>query len=105
VLFFLPGRAGPSPLYCSFSTHCSGARSVSGRADQVDDTGQTRACAIDPVLNAIASCWISGNSAWMRITQRTAWDVAGIDALAYRGWYMVNCNTSPGSTSWCCSIS
>jgi len=48
--------------------------------------------AIDPVLNAIASCWISGNSAWMRLTQRAAWDVAGIDGLAYRGWYMVNCN-------------
>jgi 1-acyl-sn-glycerol-3-phosphate acyltransferase len=48
--------------------------------------------AIDHVLNAIASCWISGNSAWMRITQRTVWDVAGVDALAYRGWYMVNCN-------------
>jgi 1-acyl-sn-glycerol-3-phosphate acyltransferase len=28
----------------------------------------------------------------MRLTQRAAWDVAGIDGLAYRGWYMVNCN-------------
>jgi 1-acyl-sn-glycerol-3-phosphate acyltransferase len=48
--------------------------------------------AIDRVLNAIATRWIAGNSAWMRLTQRTQWDVAGLDGLAYRGWYMVNCN-------------
>ena len=48
--------------------------------------------AIDRVLNAIATAWIAGNSGWMRLTQRTQWDVAGIDGLDYRGWYMVNCN-------------
>lgn len=47
---------------------------------------------IDPVLNAIATGWVSGNAAWMRLTQRTVWDVQGVDALAYRGWYLVNCN-------------
>ncbi|MGI4779428.1 MAG: acyltransferase [Janthinobacterium lividum] len=47
---------------------------------------------IDPVLNAIATGWVAGNGAWMRLTQRTAWDVQGVDALAYRGWYLVNCN-------------
>jgi len=47
---------------------------------------------IDRVLNAIATRWVAGNSAWMRLTQRTHWDVAGIDGLPYRGWYMVNCN-------------
>jgi len=47
---------------------------------------------IDPVLNGIATRWVAGNSAWMRLTQRTRWDVEGIDGLAYRGWYMVNCN-------------
>ena len=47
---------------------------------------------IDPVLNAIATAWIACNSGWMGLTQRTAWDVQGIDALAYRGWYLVNCN-------------
>jgi 1-acyl-sn-glycerol-3-phosphate acyltransferase len=47
---------------------------------------------IDPVLNAIATCWIACNSGWMRLTQRTAWDVDGVAALRYEGWYLVNCN-------------
>lgn len=47
---------------------------------------------IDPVLNAIATAWIACNSGWMRLTQRTTWDVQGVDALAYRGWYLVNAN-------------
>lgn len=48
--------------------------------------------AIDPALNAIATAWIACNSAWMRLTQETRWDVQGIEDLAYRGWYLVNCN-------------
>jgi len=47
---------------------------------------------VDRVLNGIATQWVSGNSAWMRLTQSTQWDVAGLDDLAYRGWYLVNCN-------------
>jgi 1-acyl-sn-glycerol-3-phosphate acyltransferase len=47
---------------------------------------------IDPVLNAIATAWIACNGAWMRLTQRTVWDVQGVDGLAYRGWYLVNAN-------------
>jgi len=48
--------------------------------------------AVDRALNAIAGAWIRCNSGWMRLTQRTRWDVAGLDGLAYRGWYMVNSN-------------
>lgn len=48
--------------------------------------------AIDPALNAIATAWIACNSAWMRLTQETRWDVQGVEGLAYRGWYLVNCN-------------
>ena len=47
---------------------------------------------VDRLLNAIATSWIAGNSAWMRLTQRATWDVAGLEDLDYRGWYMVNCN-------------
>ena len=47
---------------------------------------------VDRVLNWIATQWVSGNSGWMTLTQRTQWDVAGLDDLAYRGWYLVNCN-------------
>ena len=47
---------------------------------------------IDPILNTIATCWIACNGAWMRLTQRSAWDVQGIDELQYAGWYLVNCN-------------
>lgn len=47
---------------------------------------------IDPILNTIATAWIAGNSGWMLLTQRTAWDVQGVDRLRYSGWYLVNCN-------------
>jgi 1-acyl-sn-glycerol-3-phosphate acyltransferase len=47
---------------------------------------------IDALLNAIATCWIACNGAWMRLTQRTAWNVDGVDDLRYEGWYLVNCN-------------
>ena len=47
---------------------------------------------IDPVLLRIAEAWISGNSAWMALTQRTVWDVQGIEGLNPRSWYLVNCN-------------
>ena len=47
---------------------------------------------IDPLLNQIASCWVGCNSAWMRLTHGTVWDVAGVADLAYQEWYLVNCN-------------
>lgn len=47
---------------------------------------------IDPVLLRIAEAWISGNSGWMKLTQRTVWDVQGLDRLHKKGWYLVNCN-------------
>jgi len=47
---------------------------------------------IDPVLNRIAGLWIACNSGWMRLTQRTDWDVGGLEDLRYQGWYLVNCN-------------
>lgn len=47
---------------------------------------------LDPALNAVATTWVAGNSAWMRLTQRTAWDVQGLEALPYRDWYLVLCN-------------
>jgi 1-acyl-sn-glycerol-3-phosphate acyltransferase len=45
-----------------------------------------------PVLILIAEGWIRCNSAWMALTQRTSWDVRGIERLDYRSWYLVNCN-------------
>jgi 1-acyl-sn-glycerol-3-phosphate acyltransferase len=47
---------------------------------------------VDPLLNAIATLWVACNSAWMRLTQRTAWDVSGVADLHYEGWYLVNAN-------------
>ena len=47
---------------------------------------------IDPILLRIAEAWIAGNSGWMGLTQRTQWDVQGIEGLDYRSWYLVNCN-------------
>ena len=48
--------------------------------------------AVDPILLHIAEAWISGNSGWMRLTQRVTWDVQGIEGLNYHSWYLVNCN-------------
>ena len=45
-----------------------------------------------PGLLSIAEAWISCNSAWMALTQRTSWDVQGIKGLDSRSWYLVNCN-------------
>jgi len=47
---------------------------------------------IDPILLHIAEAWVAGNSGWMRLTQRTTWDVQGIENLNYHNWYLVNCN-------------
>ena len=47
---------------------------------------------LDPLLVSIAEAWIACNSAWMVLTQKTSWDVQGIDGLDPRGWYLVNCN-------------
>ena len=47
---------------------------------------------LDPLLNRVASNWISGNSAWMRLTQRTEWDVEGLEGLDPNEWYMVSAN-------------
>ena len=47
---------------------------------------------IDPLLVAIAEAWIAGNSGWMALTQRTGWDVEGIEGLDPGDWYLVNSN-------------
>jgi 1-acyl-sn-glycerol-3-phosphate acyltransferase len=47
---------------------------------------------IDPLLVTIAETWISGNSGWMALTQRTEWDVEGIAGLDPQDWYLVNSN-------------
>lgn len=47
---------------------------------------------IDPWLNAVATAWIACNSGWMRLTQRTVWNVQGVAGLRHAGWYLVNSN-------------
>jgi len=47
---------------------------------------------VDPVLLFIAESWIACNSAWMGLTQRTTWDVQGIEGLDPHSWYLVNSN-------------
>jgi 1-acyl-sn-glycerol-3-phosphate acyltransferase len=43
----------------------------------------------DRILPWIAENWISCNSAWMGLTQKTHWDVQGLDDLNYDQWYLV----------------
>jgi 1-acyl-sn-glycerol-3-phosphate acyltransferase len=47
---------------------------------------------LDPVILSIAENWISGNSGWMKLTQRTSWDVQGLEGLRPDQWYMVSSN-------------
>ncbi len=47
---------------------------------------------IDPILLFIAESWIACNSGWMALTQRTEWDVQGIEGLEPHSWYLVNSN-------------
>ncbi len=46
----------------------------------------------DKILLWIAENWISGNVLWMKLTQKTVWDVRGLKDLNYRGWYLVVSN-------------
>jgi 1-acyl-sn-glycerol-3-phosphate acyltransferase len=45
-----------------------------------------------PVLTKVAEAWVYGNSGWMRLTQKTRWDIQGVGHLNYKGWYLVNAN-------------
>jgi 1-acyl-sn-glycerol-3-phosphate acyltransferase len=47
---------------------------------------------IDPILIKIAEAWVSGNTLWMKLTQRSQWDIEGLNDLHYKGWYLVNAN-------------
>ncbi|MFD4837264.1 acyltransferase [Achromobacter sp. NPDC058515] len=47
---------------------------------------------VDPVLNGIATAWVSCNAGWLARIQRTPWDVQGNTGLRYADWYLVNCN-------------
>lgn len=49
--------------------------------------------ACDQLLNALASRWVAINNAWIVSVQPAAnWDLAGLDGLRPRGWYLVSCN-------------
>jgi 1-acyl-sn-glycerol-3-phosphate acyltransferase len=47
---------------------------------------------INRILHWIGENWIAGNIGWMRLTQKTHWDVQGLEGLNYKGWYLVVSN-------------
>ena len=47
---------------------------------------------LNPLINGIASAWISCNSLGMRAVTATHWQAEGVAALNYNDWYLVNCN-------------
>ena len=47
---------------------------------------------VNSILHWIGENWIAGNIGWMRLTQKTEWDVQGTENLNYGGWYLVVCN-------------
>jgi len=48
--------------------------------------------ALNRILHWIGENWIAFNSGWMRLTQKTKWDVQGLEGLNYHGWYLVVSN-------------
>ncbi len=49
-----------------------------------------RAC--DRALNGLATRWVAVNDRIMAAVGRTRWDVAGLESLSRRGWYLVSAN-------------
>jgi len=47
---------------------------------------------IDPMLNWVATRWITCNDVWIGLLQGEPWHVEGAGELRYTGWYLVNCN-------------
>ncbi len=47
---------------------------------------------MNPIIIKIAEAWVWCNSGWMAITQKTHWDVQGLEGLNNKGWYLVNSN-------------
>ncbi|MFA5324366.1 MAG: acyltransferase [Smithella sp.] len=47
---------------------------------------------INRILHWIGEKWIACNIGWMRLTQKTQWDVQGLEGLNYNGWYLVVSN-------------
>ncbi len=47
----------------------------------------------DRILPWIAENWISGNSGWMKLTQKTKWDVQGLERAKLQ--QMVSCCRQP----------
>ena len=43
-------------------------------------------------LIAIATAWVSVNSAMFEVFHRTHWVIRGLDGLARDDWYLVTCN-------------
>lgn len=46
----------------------------------------------DRILIKIAEGWVTCNSGWMALTQKTNWDVKGLTQLNKKGWYLVSAN-------------
>ncbi len=44
------------------------------------------------ILNTIANIWITGNSGWMKLTQKMNWNIQRPDNLSRKGWYFVVSN-------------
>ncbi len=47
---------------------------------------------LNRILHWIGENWIAFNSGWMWLTQKTKWDVQGLEGLNYHGWYLVVSN-------------
>lgn len=58
---------------------------------------------ITHILVFIANSWVSGNSLWMRLTQRMDWSIELPEQLIAMAGTLSSVITNPGWISWCCS--
>ena len=87
----LKGAFASSVLVANAVTICLGLIPLALVKLAVPRQGALRR-SLDHSLNAMADRWVAVNGWWMAWVGRTRWDVAGLEGLRRKGWYLVSSN-------------
>ena len=87
----LKGAFASSVLVANAVTICLGLIPLALVKLAVPRQGALRR-SLDHSLNAMADRWVAVNGWWMARVGRTRWDVAGLEGLRRKGWYLVSSN-------------
>lgn len=89
-LTLIKGSLGCLALVCNVLFFCSSLVPAALLKFCLPFAGVRRVC--DPVLNWLAFQWIKVNELIMAAVGKTRWDVAGLEGLDTRHWYLVSAN-------------